>query len=844
MPSPALLLLLLLAAPVLPAATSPAESPYDVDLTLTNPFDKDFTDLPVLMTVAGIFGRGLPYDRFDKANYHIYDDKGAELEYAYRPLPPYFSPATDELVVVLPSLAKGQAITLRIVNDGKPSRKQVPLRMDKLLANRNNLLPNSGFEQGQEGWEGGAVAQDEKVSGGKSLRIEVPGSGGKLTVTATTAVPFAKGGSYYFGLWAKSENVVRHSYRWENAGLRIFWPGDPSGPLRLQFANSFDDREKPQTHFRIMDTQDWHYFRAGSPVLGSWAGGTSRLTMTMNHFHKPFIDAGKPARVWIDDALVLEQPKITSSWSRMQAKLTPDGRFVYRRAPTCTPNPFSSIAAPKPCERLTAIAEHALLGERKLIQFGLHSEQPVAGVALAIGDLAGPGGASLPAAAVEVEFNYTPLKDWKFTPTSLEGWALDGNAPRNMDRPGFADWFLGYRIPVDAKPGVYKGTVKVMGDGKELAAIPLSIEVHPLPLAIITDRFMGEIYNNGCGPDGHTGATLPGRDAAYYRYYSRCNFTMMMMFSHFMPWKGGGTEVDLPQLLKQMAEMRDVAGCTAGVGLYWDCSLDKQGGRNEGGSGLWSRCGRKPDAYRAAVKQWDEALAAAKLPRLLYMIWDEPRFFDDRLKILKGTGALTSADIFSDEGLAAMADKCFTHMSMDDPSYEPGPALYAYAKKLGIRFGMAGWPSPGCTRYQTGMLYATSGMNYWHHWYGNQFIAWHSTFKTFCRGSNVIGLGEGMVDLRYYETLQGAIAQAKAAGKAAPQVAAAEAYLKEIFAYCTGDWHWVGIGNGTAEDWRDDWFYDRWRSEMRRHALAIAAAGGGAQKAALKPKVQASRRRP
>lgn len=801
-----------------------AESPYDVDVTLTNPFDKDFADLPVIMTVAQVFGRGLPWDKFEKANYHIYDDKGAELEYSYRPMPPYFSPATDELVLYLPKLAKGQTVSLRVVNDDKPSRKQVAFNMEKLLNNPNNLMPNPGFEKGAEGWEGGAIAQDSKVSGKNALLIEVPGAGGKLTVTSAAAIPFAKDGSYYFGLWAKSENVVRHSYRWENAGLRVFWSGNPSGPLKLKFPNSFDDRTKPQTHFRIMDTQDWGYFKASSPTaIAAWTGGTSRLTMSMNQFQKPFVDAGKPARVWIDDILVFEQPVVAYSWERMTAKLTTGGFFVYRRAPTCTASTFGTIEPPKPCEKIAKIEENALLGERKLIQFGLHSEKPVADVSLEIGDLAGPGGASLPASAVEVEFNYTPLKDWKFTPTSLEGWALDGNTPRTMDRPGFADYFLGYRIPVDAKPGVYRGTVKIKGDGKELAGIPVSLEVHALPLAVITDRFMGEIYNNGCGPAANTGAVLPPRDTAYYRYYSRCNFTMLMMFSHFLPYTGKGPEVDIPKLLERVKELRDVGGCTAGVGLYWDCKLDNKAGTPYGGRGIWARCGLKPEPYRAEVKKMDDALAAAKLPRLIYMLWDEPRFFDDRLKILKGTGALTTSDIFANEGLAAMADKCFTHMSFDDPSYEPGPALYAYAKKLGIRFGMAGWPSQGCVRYQTGMLYATSGMNYWHHWYGNQFIGWHKEFKTFCRGSNSIGMGEGMIDLRYFETLQGLIERARAAGKAAKEVAAAEAYLKEIFAYCTGDWYWVGVVNGTAEgDWQDDWFYDGWRSQMRQHALAIA----------------------
>jgi len=298
---------------------------------------------------------------------------------------------------------------------------------------------------------------------------------------------------------------------------------------------------------------------------------------------------------------------------------------------------------------------------------------------------------------------------------------------------------------------------------------------------------------------------------------------MMMMFSHFLPFVGSGPEVELPKLVAQMKEIRDVAGCTAGVGLYWDCSLDRQGGRAEGGSGLWARCGKDPAKYRAAVKKINDALAEAKCLPLVYMVWDEPRFFDRRLQILKGTGALTTADIFANEMIAAMQDRCLTHTSCDDPSMEPGPMTYRWAAKLGVRWGMAGWPTQTCNRYQTGMLYAASGMSYWRHWYGNQFIAYHNAHKAFVRGANIVGNGEGMIDLRYFETLRGAIAEARKRNVAARETAAAEAYIKGIFDYCTGDWHWVGVYNGMPEEWGDDWFYDGWRSQMRRHALAITA---------------------
>ncbi len=187
-------------------------------------------------------------------------------------------------------------------------------------------------------------------------------------------------------------------------------------------------------------------------------------------------------------------------------------------------------------------------------------------------------------------------------------------------------------------------------------------------------------------------------------------------------------------------------------------------------------------------------------------------------------GALTTADIFANEMFRALKDKCFTHTSCDDPSFEPGPMLYKYMEKLGYRMGMAGWPSQHCTRHQTGTLYATSNMNYWHHWYGNQFMAYHNHHKQLVRTSNTLALGEGMIDLHYYETLKRMIDSARKDKKAAKEIATAEKYLKEIFGFCIGDWHWVGVYSGTAQEWGDDWFYDRWRKKMLDHTLKIKAA--------------------
>ena len=224
-----------------------------------------------------------------------------------------------------------------------------------------------------------------------------------------------------------------------------------------------------------------------------------------------------------------------------------------------------------------------------------------------------------------------------------------------------------------------------------------------------------------------------------------------------------------------------------------------------------------------------DALTKAKLPPLVYMIWDEPRFFDEKkFGILRPVGALTTSDICKQEMYECLKrGGVFTHLSVDNPCEEFGPALLRYARKHGVKdIGFSGIGGPMFNRYEVGLMVASTGVTYYSEWHASFYIAYHPHHKAFVRGQNMVGYGEGMIDLRYHDTLRDAMAEAKRKGVAAREVAAAEKYLAEIFRFCNGDMSFrteldPGAYNGTAEYWGDDWFYDRWRAEMRRHTLAI-----------------------
>jgi hypothetical protein len=302
----------------------------------------------------------------------------------------------------------------------------------------------------------------------------------------------------------------------------------------------------------------------------------------------------------------------------------------------------------------------------------------------------------------------------------------------------------------------------------------------------------------------------------------------MMMFCRFLPFKGdGGTDVDIPTLLAKVKQARDVGGCTAGVGLYWDCAVDK----GENGHGLWTRSGKNQDAYRARVKEMDEAIAKAGLPPLVYMIWDEVRTCEPILGILKGTGAWTTSDINYRECCQQLQQGLLTNASVDGPGCDYGPAFRKFAEKCGQKVGFDTEFGPFCHRYQTSFM-LSSGAATCSCWHVGLYTGYHQQHKALVRGQTLVGVGEGMIDYRYFATLQDLIADAKKKGSAKKEVDAAEKYLKEIMSFCTDDFHFmtdmeIFTYNGGPERWGDDWFYDHWRSELRRHALEIQAALGG-----------------
>ena len=143
----------------------------------------------------------------------------------------------------------------------------------------------------------------------------------------------------------------------------------------------------------------------------------------------------------------------------------------------------------------------------------------------AVGDLAGPGGAILPASAFDVRV----LKGWYQAgkggfqdPSGVGVWAnelllkddsmisSDHAAGRNtvhrindtadlqpvkIGRFESRQFWLTVKVPADQPPGRYEGTVRIHSDGEQVATVPLHVQV--LPLTMEKGTFTHTMYYGG-----------------------------------------------------------------------------------------------------------------------------------------------------------------------------------------------------------------------------------------------------------------------------------------------------------------------------------------------------------
>ena len=850
----ALALLWAACAGIPPAAAAPL-SDYDVAVDIQNTSPEKKTQWPVIMTVYKVFGRNLPAGSLNPAGYHVYDEKGREIPHMIESIRPADQQGNNEIVFIVPSIDKGQTLRYRITNTAKASGKQQ--RLD-VVGSSHNLIANAGFEQAGK-------AKDQSVSGWETdgrLDAEVKRSGAsavRLRGTRRQALRYAgkialhKGSPYYFGVWGKTQDVSRHGIHTSRGGYATLtgfnsgWRGiftDSRGQRLTDWdgkiiKTGLDERTKRnlKRNFDISRaawifpqcyTRDWfkmlplvrNFTPWGLPEMCMTAAADeAKLILTLDQRPQFVRPANRPGTWWLDDAVLMEQPKVNVRFDELLAPHVKDDLFVLAR-PTHMPlgyclersNPY--CAMPYPREHADRLDRFGLKGQRVVYCLGVYHTKPLQKVQVTVegGALAGPGGGRL--ALDEVE--YLP----GFLGAKRSHLLFPHDKPVDLSaEKGMPYFVLNFVVPADAEAGTYRGQVQLLASGKALRTIPISLRVQDMAMPVLRDISVGPILQSD-----------PLNDETM-RVCSKTGFNHVNVgrgIFRFVRGADGKRHVDLEALGKKIQWLKS-HGVVARVTLWSDADLGPQWG---GGKLIKAVNHNKADFLAEVKRVEDYCQKHPDWPRLIWMTWDEPQpngSFGPRghgkpcEKMGWVTEAVPNALTTIDAGFWVW-EKILPYYSLanlDEPADFVGPEVYEYTRKQGKAFGFAGSKNDldDRVRYQVGLMLIASG--------ATNFQYWHLTVRGMLaqrvegklrRSISMVATGEGMDDLKIHRLLTDAMK----AAPSSPSAAEAKAYLKKIHAVWDADHtHDESLPYlGLASDWGYDRFYGDWQEQMARHAAA------------------------
>lgn len=808
----------------------------DVKVELKNLSGEKKTNWPVILTVCHVFGRNIPAGTLNPKGYHVYNEKGEEIQYTIEKIPPYDQEGNNEIIFVVPEMANNAQMTYRITNTAKEGKQS---KID-FVNNPNNLVKNPGFEEKGakddekvKGWTGHAELDTQvKRSGNASFLLKgIRYRKAKYLET----IPLHQGSRYYFGMWGKTDHVARHAL-YDSKGGYVKISGFSNG-IRIKKKG-----KKPRDAAQVQSqcaTRDWYKSRFISKGYSEWgvpeftveavSDACKLLLLALDQRPQFVLPNGHcEGKWWLDDITLFEQPSVKVRHDLVLQPKLKDGLFVctrpsnYAFGGSASHKGTAFCALPYPREKLVAFDRHGLKTQRVPYLMGIYATRPLKDVHVTLkGDaLSGPGGAKLPLTEIEFCYGYMPPKvDHNLRPHT---------APVSVQAPKSLPYFvLSFVVPKDAKSGTYKGMVDVKEGGKAVGTYPLTLRVQDMSLPVVRDIAVGGIFQ---------GSATHLTDAAL-KQYSKTGYTAVTRFGGFFRYKkdGGKQSIDLEDLGKKLTWLRGY-GITAAVTPFSDVDL----GPLWGGGAMIKRL-RTKEAFVAEVKKVEAFVKKnPDWPRIIWMTWDEPIPNEPYIKGRGGKkGTHGGANPMMGWPIEAVPDAWntidagfwiwdkilpyYTYANFDEPANYCGPELYKYTLDKGKNFGFAASTNiDQRARYQPGMMMIASGARNYQYWH----VAGHipREGKVHVRALGMVAVGEGVDDLKIHRLMRDAIASAKKSGNAKQKKAAEEAekYMEKVHAVWNADHRFEPSYPylGHCGDWGYDQFYQDWQEQMARFAAA------------------------
>ena len=841
--------ILLLALAMLAAAQNPAPlADYDVLVEIENTTPVAKTNWPVILTVYKIFGRNVPAGTLNPDGYHVYDEKGAEIEHMIEAIPPYDQPGDDELVWIIPRIGKGEKRTFRVTNTPKTSTKRAKI---DLSGSPHNLIPDGGFEKGSlAAWQGdGELESAVKRSGTAAFRIR----GTKLReAKLAEKIPLHRGSRYYFGVWGKTHEVSRHGIHTSNgahflitgfdSGFQGAWRDDrgrivpeaeQNADMKAQMAAARQATPFPQcytrdwakTEFNVKSYTDW-----GIPEMCARAAAdTADLTLVLDQQPQFVRSPYQPGTWWLDDAVLMEQPEVRVRLDKVIEPHVKDGVFVFTRPTNMhlgsnfegdrRTNEYCSM--PYPREEAHKLDRFALKGQRAVFLLGVYHTRPLGAfhVRLKGDSLTARDGKRLPLTEIEWLPGFLPPRRFHLLKTH--------SGPENLnDERGMPYFLISFQVPRDARAGKYEGAVELVAGGSLLRSIPVSLRVQDMELPEVRDISVGAILQSD-----------PLNDETM-RQYVKTGFNGVNVgggIFKYVTGAEGKKHVDLEALGKKL-DWLTAYGLNSRVTLWADADLGPQWS----GGGLIKAVNYNKEDFLAEVKRVEEyAQRRPDWPRLIWMTWDEPQPNGSFEFVKQGEPRRPHGAAHPMMGWTLEAvpnswntidagfwvwDRILPYYSLanlDEPADFVGPEVYEFTRQRGKQFGFAGAKNDldERVRYQVGMMLIVSGavnFQYWHLTVHGKLMGRED--GKLLRSISMAAMGEGIDDLRIHRLLRDAMKKPVSVSAAKE----AEEYLRGLHKVWDADhrqdesYPYLGL----ASDWGYDRFYQDWQERMARYAAA------------------------
>ena len=432
----------------------------------------------------------------------------------------------------------------------------------------------------------------------------------------------------------------RHLHRWSVAvGNRQAHVTIP-GPYRFESRTLVATADKGAIRVRMQPMTDWLL----SALVVSPAAQAQSI-------HEQVIDP-------LEKAVFFLPPDVARDWVREAPPPQPPApefdAAARKRGFALSARHWSEVVypytVPRSHELNPALEIFATPGEYEPVTFTLVPLREVADIQVSAGPLRGPGG-EIPSERIGIRWvrymparpNYSVFQRYREVPD-----VLMPNRPLGLETGRNLRFWLTVRVPENAKPGLYRGDVRIRAAGSVEASVPFALRVLPFRLEKNPEHLYGMYYRD---PLSRMHSSNPERTNAYWQRKAKLERLDMVehgMNTHISSvsgltrdsagnWTIDGDETDRRIALDRRHGMADHPLVTSFSVTYWYSRLvDKQG------TGSHLRLVQKevPESFFTEVTRMVKAIETERKrrgwPEFLYYPVDEPGRHDAAVRFMVG----------------------------------------------------------------------------------------------------------------------------------------------------------------------------------------------------------------